>query len=130
MQDWLSQRRSGEAALPCRRVLLHSQYGPHLRLDLPGRGGQPSVKHTNAIANRASRCPLCPLQVRSVPVRKDDEVTVVRGTYKVGLHAGKQLAGPHWNLSPSCAMRQHHVASKQSMSPLRDGWLRQPHGEA
>lgn len=46
------------------------------------------------------RHPLCPLQVRSVPVRKDDEVTVVRGTYKVGLHAGKQLAGRQWECSP------------------------------
>lgn len=26
--------------------------------------------------------PLCPVQVRSMPVRKDDEVSVVRGTYK------------------------------------------------
>lgn len=32
-------------------------------------------------------------QVRSVPIRKDDEVTVVRGTYKVRLFRQRALAG-------------------------------------
>ena len=43
------------------------------------------------------RLPLCAdgwhLQVRAVPIRKDDEVTVVRGTYKVRL---RKLACAEW----------------------------------
>ena len=74
--------------------------GKLFKLNLPGREGHASVKRTRKIASWASGELSAPLQVRSVPVRKDDEVTVVRGTYKVGLHAGKQLVGCQWGRSP------------------------------
>ncbi len=36
------------------------------------------------LVTRSARLPCTLVQVGAVPVRKDDEVTVVRGTYKVG----------------------------------------------
>lgn len=52
-----------------------------------GRGrGRPGGA---ARAARESALPLAAAQVRSVPIRKDDEVTVVRGTYKVRAAAGR-----------------------------------------
>ena len=109
--------------MPCRRALLQSCYGKHLRPNLPGRGGQPYPQN----CQQGFWYSLCPLQVRSVPVRKDDEVTVVRGTYKVGLHAGKQLAGSQWDCSPVTQLRDAAPPfCKQavvSFQPLRYGWL-------
>ena len=41
-----------------------------------------------------SKARSCVMQVGAVPVRKDDEVTVVRGTYKVSPSMSKTLAQP------------------------------------
>ena len=52
-----------------------------------------------------------------MPVRKDDEVTVVRGTYKVGLHADKQQAGGQWDCSPVTQLRDAAASScKQAVN--------------
>lgn len=53
---------------------------------------------------------VCCFQVRSVPVRKDDEVSVVRGTYKVSslaaLKSIMQLALYAAGLSEHCLLGQ------------------------
>eukprot|EP00983_Pelagomonas_calceolata_P026982 848003-Pelagomonas_calceolata.AAC.2 len=69
------------------------------------------------------------VQVRAIPVRKDDEVTVVRGTYKVCvkcvLSVGKRLL-------PKCAVLHPHAcegcpdkAEYTSGAPL-DAWVTMP----
>lgn len=50
---------------------------------VPSRRGRHAPRPGPAVARRGTHAPpLSPLQVRSIPVRKDDEVVVMRGKYK------------------------------------------------
>ena len=41
------------------------------------------------------------MQVKHVPIRKEDEVQVVRGTYKVSVRHARWRFAPCWGISPA-----------------------------
>ena len=66
---------------------------------LPQTSAQAMLTRSSNLTSRRSRhnaadseARSCVMQVGAVPVRKDDEVTVVRGTYKVNPSMSKTLA--------------------------------------